>query len=123
MFMEVLCCIFILVGCAILCIQIRLGDKLWYDTIYEAEKIRYESVQGWNKGKPTKQGQYIVTLDAWGHKYLDIMYYREPLLPNREVNGACWYKPSSEWGDVVYDDNVIIAWMPLLEPYKGGDNE
>lgn len=41
MFMKVLCCIFILACCAILCIQIKL-DKLWYDAIYEAEKIRYE---------------------------------------------------------------------------------
>ncbi len=29
-----------------------------------------------------------------------------------------WYRSDSEWGDVVYDDTDILAWMPLPEPYE-----
>lgn len=44
-------------------------------------------------------------------------------MPNRKVKGACWYRSDSEWGDVVYDDTDIIAWMPLLFPSDGYKNE
>ena len=40
------------------------------------------------------------------------------LMPNRKVKGPCWYRSDSEWGDVVYDDTDIIAWMPLPKPYR-----
>lgn len=40
------------------------------------------------------------------------------VMPNRKVKGACWYRSDSEWGDVVYDDTDIIAWMPLPKPYR-----
>lgn len=73
----------------------------------------------WRTGKPTENGEYMVTLDACGHRYIDVMHYAKPLMPNREVGGTCWYRDDDEWGDVVYDDKDILAWMPLPEPYKG----
>ena len=83
-----------------------------------------EAVQGeWRTGKPTENGEYMVTLDAWGHRYIDVMHYAKPQMPNREVDGTCWYRYDDEWGDVVYDDSDILAWMPLPTPYKGGDSE
>lgn len=77
-----------------------------------------DAVQGWRKGKPTEQGQYMVTLDSFGHKHIDLFYYGKPLMPNRKVRGKCWYRSDDEWGDVVYDDTDILAWMPLQKPYK-----
>lgn len=77
-----------------------------------------EAVQGWRIGKPTEQGEYMVTLDAWGHRYINIMYYAEPLMPNIEVDGMCWYRSDDEWCDVVYDDTDILAWIPLPKPYR-----
>jgi hypothetical protein len=45
-----------------------------------------EAVQGeWRTGKPTENGEYMVTLDAWGHRYIDVMHYAKPQMPNREV--------------------------------------
>ena len=54
---------------------------------------------------------------------MSIMHYDKPFMPNIEVSGACWYRDDDEWGDVVYDDKDILAWMPLPTPYKGGGDE
>ncbi len=86
--------------------------------------VALETVQGWRTGKPTKSGKYIVTLiGIGGYRFVSIMHYDKPLMPNIEVSGACWYRDDDEWGDVVYDDKNILAWMPLPEPYKGGESE
>lgn len=92
-------------------------------TILDA--LSADAVQGeWNTGKPTKRGEYIVTLIGIGdYRFVDIMHYDKPCMPNIEVSGACWYCDDDEWGDVVYDDTDILAWMPLPKPYKGGDTE
>ena len=82
-----------------------------------------DAVQGWRTGKPTEQGKYMVTLDSFGHKHIDLFYYGKPMMPNRKVRGKCWYRSDDEWGDVVYDDTDILAWQPLPTPYKGGDTE
>lgn len=82
------------------------------------ESLQVETVQGWRKGKPTEQGEYMVTLDAFGHRHIDLFYYGKPLMPNRKVRGKCWYRSDDEWGDVVYDDKDILAWMPLPKPYR-----
>ena len=89
------------------------------------DDVSADAVQGeWNIGKPTKGGKYIVTLIGIGnYRFVDIMHYDKPCMPNIEVSGACWYRDDVEWGDVVYDDKDIIAWMPLPTPYKGGDDE
>ena len=77
-----------------------------------------DAVHGWRIGKPTEQGKYMVTLDSFGHKHIDLFYYGKPLMPNRKVRGKCWYRSDDEWGDVVYDDTDILAWMPLPTPYR-----
>lgn len=79
-----------------------------------------DAVQGWRIGKPTEQGEYIVTVDSMRHGMVELMYYGKPLMPNRKVRGKCWYRSDDEWGDVLYDDKEILAWMPLPKPYKGG---
>ena len=89
----------------------------------DAEVVSADAVHGWRIGKPTEQGKYMVTLDSFGHKHIDLFYYGKPLMPNRKVRGKCWYRSDDEWGDVVYDDIDILAWMPLPTPYKGGDDE
>ena len=81
------------------------------------------AVQGWRIGKPTEQGKYMVTIDSFGHKRIDLFYYGKPMMPNRKVRGKCWYRSDDEWGDVVYDDTDILAWQPLPKPYKGDDDE
>lgn len=92
----------------------RQIDEHWYLDAPSAE-----AVQGWRTGKPTKSGKYIVTLIGIGnYRFLDIMHYDKPCMPNREVSGACWYRYDDEWGDVVYDDKDILAWMPLPKPYR-----
>ncbi len=69
--------------------------------------------------KPTEEGTYMVTLDAFGHhRYIELMCYGKPLMPNREVKGMCWYESDDEWGDVVYNDEDILAWLPLPTPYS-----
>ena len=87
------------------------------------EALSDEAVHGWRIGKPTELGRYMVTLDSFGHKRIDLFYYGKPLMPNVPVKGMCWYRVDNEWGDVVYDDTDILAWMPLPKPYKGGDDE
>ena len=82
------------------------------------EALSADAVQGWRTGKPTEQGKYMVTLDSFGHKHIDLFYYGKPLMPNRKVKGKCWYRSDDEWGDIVYDDTYILAWMPLPEPYR-----
>ena len=58
--------------------------------------------------------------NGWGSidSFIDLFHYGKPMMPNRKVKGACWYRSDSEWGDVVYDDTDIIAWMPLPKPYR-----
>ena len=93
-------------------------------TLNSPISISAEAVQGWRTGKPTKGGKYIVTLiGIGGYRFVTIMHYDKPLMPNIEVGGACWHRDDDEWGDVVYDDNDILAWMPLPTPYKGGDDK
>ena len=76
------------------------------------------AVQGWRFGKPTEQGEYMVTVDSMRHGMVELMYYGKPIMPNCKVKGMCWYRSDDEWGDVVYDDADILAWQPLPKPYK-----
>lgn len=77
-----------------------------------------ETVQGWRTGKPKKQGEYTVTVKSMRGGMVELLYYGKPLMPNRKVKGMCWYRVDDEWGDVVYDDADILAWMPLPKPYR-----
>lgn len=81
------------------------------------EALQADTVRGWRVGKPTEQGKYMVTLDSFGHKRIDLFYYGKPMIPNRKVRGKCWYRSDDEWGDVVYDDTDILAWQPLPKLY------
>lgn len=69
---------------------------------------------------PNKEKLYMVTLKTFSddYRFIDLLYYGKPLMPNCKVKGACWYRSDSEWGDVVYDDTDILAWMPLPMPYR-----
>lgn len=49
--------------------------------------------------------------------WVSIAWYGKPLMPTQRVKGKCWYIPD-DGNDVVIDD-VVIAWMPLPEPYEG----
>lgn len=83
------------------------------------EALQVDDVQGWKTGKPTEQGKYMVTIDFFGYKHIDLFHYGKPMMPNRKVRGMCWYRSDNECGDVVYDNEDILAWMPLPKPYKG----
>ena len=69
---------------------------------------------------PSEEGLYMVTQKTFSddYRFIDLFHYGKPMMPNRKVKGACWYRSDSEWGDVVYDDTDIIAWMPLPKPYR-----
>lgn len=74
--------------------------------------------------KPTEEGTYMVTLDAFNqHRFIDLMHYGKPLMPNRKFKGKCWYRADAEWGDIVYDDEDILAWLPLPTPYEESEVE
>ena len=51
---------------------------------------------------PSKDGCYLVSTTGTNNDIIDIAYYTEDI----------WHKASR-----------IKAWMPLPEPYKGGDTE
>lgn len=98
------------------------GEKIPADKLADAfdmaiEALQTDDEQGWRIGKPKEQGEYMVTLDSFGHKRIDLFYYGKPIMPNRKVRGKCWYRSDDEWGDVVYDDTDILAWQPLPTPY------
>ena len=68
--------------------------------------------------KPTESGRYMATVDSLGWIHVDIFRYGKPSMTSRKVKGMCWYRCDDEWGDVVYDDDEILAWMPLPKPYR-----
>jgi hypothetical protein len=84
------------------------------------EKPKHEKWVSCSEKLPNKKDLYMVTLKTFSddYRFIELFYYGEPLMPNCKVNGACWYRSDSEWGDVVYDDTDILAWMPLPMPYK-----
>ena len=74
---------------------------------------------------PSKDGRYLVTYPLFVRKdkWVNVLWYGKPSMPNIKVKGKCWYRSDDEYGDVVYDDSEILAWMPLPKPYKGGGTE
>jgi len=76
-----------------------------------------------SKALPKSRGEYLVTVDFGGDTYVECLKYGKPLMANREVKGECFYDSDDEWGDVVYDDTEIIAWMPLPKPYIAEQTE
>ena len=89
-------------------------------------KEEYDIMDGWipcSERLPNKKDLYMVTLKTFSddYRFIDLLYYGKPLMPNCKVKDACWYRSDSEWGDVVYDDTDILAWMPLPKPYREDD--
>lgn len=71
---------------------------------------------------PGKDGRYLVTYPLIGDDlWVATAWYGTPSMPNRPVKGKCFFVSDDEYGDVPYDD--VVAWMPLPEPYKGGESE
>lgn len=83
-------------------------DRLW-KIAYERGKAEAEAVQGWipcSERLPEDGQGVIVTVD-------DNVY---------EIKvGSCIY--SNGRFHSLYNDLTVTAWMPLPEPYKGGDDE
>lgn len=65
--------------------------------------------------RPEAYGRYLVTLEYEGYRSVMPLYY------GRINRIDTFYDSDSEYGDIEYCG--AIAWMPLPEPYKGGDEE
>ena len=72
---------------------------------------------------PEKKGDYLVTQKATftDYVYISVVGYALNLYDVDEYDFADkkrsgWYEYDSEWGYRELDD--VIAWMPLVEPYK-----
>lgn len=114
-----------------------LKEERWYMSRYseeykEAYDMAIEALQDRPKGDwipcserlPSEEGRYMVTHKAFTDMtFIDLFYYGKPSMPNCKVKGWCWYRSDDEYGDVVYEDPEILAWIPLPKPYKGGDTE
>ena len=61
---------------------------------------------------PSESGDYLCTipLDA-DETYTEVLTFHK----------GRFYEDDDEWGATFHDD--VLAWMPLPEPYKGGDEE
>ena len=106
----------------------QYGDSIDEEPYFDAVETAIESLNetGWipvSERLPSESGRYLVTYPLFTRKdkWLNIMNFGKPSMPNIKVKGKCWYMSDDEYGDVVYDD--ILAWMPLPKPYKGGDDE
>ena len=65
--------------------------------------------------RPEAYGRYLVTLEYEGYRSVMPLYY------GRINRIDTFYDSDSEYGDIEYCG--AIAWMPLPEPYKGGEEE
>lgn len=73
---------------------------------------------------PSERGRYLVTYyGSLTGKGIGMMWYGKPSMPNIKVNKRkkYFYESDGEWGDIIYEE--VTAWMPLPEPYEGGDDE
>lgn len=84
-------------------------EGLWQSEDVENCIKNMPSVQQWtpvSEGLPEKEGEVLVTT-SWGNvcmAWCDNGKWRAEY-----ING--------------YDDDEILAWMPLPEPFKGGDEK
>lgn len=63
--------------------------------------------------RPEAYGRYLVTLEYEGYRSVMPLYY------GRINRIDTFYDSDSEYGDIEYCG--AIAWMPLPEPYKEGE--
>ena len=62
---------------------------------------------------PSERGEYLAVVKLLDDmKCVRILYFGKPLMA--DVDGPCFYASDSEWGDVVWGDDVV-AWMPVPE--------
>lgn len=61
---------------------------------------------------PEESGYFLVTTDDSTKKYVDIVWYAHPNDYDIE---------KGEWREMQFDDETVIAWKPLPEPYKESD--
>ena len=82
-----------------------------------------EIMNDWRTDKPKKEGEYLTTITGLtgGEYYIKILYFGKPVYSIEEVKGRHWYYSDSEYGDVIYDEDVV-AWRELPEPYTEGES-
>lgn len=78
-------------------------------------KEEYDITDEWipcSERLPSESGDYLCTipLDA-DETYTEVLMFHK----------GRFYEDDDEWGATYHDD--VLAWMPLPEPYKGGDDE
>ena len=89
---------------------------------YLAGRSSAEAVQGWipcserlpeaeDMYQPPGQ-RYLCQLEAYGERKFCVL---------SRLKGAI--SPFWDWYGVAVHDSEVTAWMPLPEPYKGGDTE
>ena len=77
------------------------------------EALSVEAEQHWipcSEGLPKENGEYIVSLE-------DSVY------PWAKFFNGKWFMLSFNGIAREFGEYEVIAWMPLPEPYKGGDSE
>ena len=67
---------------------------------------------------PKEDGAYLVTRDAFGHRYVDVVRFSTYLSEIDDyafngVNRPGWYYPDLEYGP--YEIDSVTHWMPLPE--------
>ncbi len=70
---------------------------------------------------PENNGRYLVSYEGIIGMRTNILHYGVPSPLHTRGAEKCFYDTDREYGDVPYED--VIAWMPLPDPYKGGDTE
>lgn len=102
----------------------RETNDPWYEEVYNMaiEALQTEVVEGWipcgerlpkaeDMYQPPEQ-RYLCQLEAYGERKFCVL---------SRLKGAV--SPFWDWYGVAVHDSEVTAWMPLPEPYKGGDSE
>lgn len=118
------------------------GDARFISGIETVMEYAEHIAAGWiptAERLPEKNGQYLCTIkddEFPGDSYVAIVEYGDPsenartywdgrIYDNGKAFGDDWSHP--EYGEEKYRqiDNLIkvLAWMPMPEPYRGGDSE
>jgi hypothetical protein len=98
----------------------QYGDSIDADPYFDAIEIAIESLNetGWipvSERLPEKDGSYLVCMN-WDYRNMDVLMWADGWNCIRLINGKVNRKSE-------IDGEKITAWMPLPEPYKGGDDE
>ena len=101
-------------------------DEEWidecFDKLYNAPTVEDKPQTEWIpvSEQPKKDGKYLVTLHFITHDAVETAKYSNNLHKVDEFdfpeNKAGWYNYDSEYG--YYEQDSIIAWMPLPKPYE-----